>query len=118
MSLSTSCTDLLRLNEKRLFKDIRRSLSSGTKETRNVLEIRDNVLYVWNADKCCVLTLNVAAARGKLGEDLPYQVSDTLFLLYIYIYFCVVHRGRLCSPKQRKYRQPPALGLADLPRAT
>lgn len=49
------------------------SLSRGAKETRNILEIRDNVLYVWNADKCCVLTLNVAATRGKLDEDIPYQ---------------------------------------------
>ncbi|XP_018374219.1 PREDICTED: nuclear pore complex protein Nup88 [Trachymyrmex cornetzi] len=69
----SSCTDLLRLNEKGLFKDIKASLSSGAKETRNILEIRDNVLYVWNADKCCVLTLNVAATRGKIGEDVPYQ---------------------------------------------
>ncbi|KAL6267773.1 hypothetical protein P5V15_000842 [Pogonomyrmex californicus] len=71
-----SCTDLLRLNEKRLFKDIKASLSAGTKETRNVLEIRDNVLYVWNADKCCVLTFNVAAIRGKIDEDIPYQVRE------------------------------------------
>lgn len=49
------------------------SLSRSAKETRNILEIRDNVLYVWNADKCCVLTLNVAATRGKLDEDIPYQ---------------------------------------------
>ncbi|XP_018403349.1 PREDICTED: nuclear pore complex protein Nup88 [Cyphomyrmex costatus] len=69
----SSCTDLLRLNEKGLFKDIKASLSSGAKETRNILEIRDNVLYVWNADKCCVLTLNIAATRGKVGEDVPYQ---------------------------------------------
>ncbi|TGZ53002.1 Uncharacterized protein DBV15_00625 [Temnothorax longispinosus] len=72
----SSCTDLLRLNEKGLFKDIKVSLSSGAKETRNILEIRDNVLYVWNADRCCVLTLNVAATRGKLGEDIPYQVRE------------------------------------------
>ncbi|EZA58852.1 Nuclear pore complex protein Nup88 [Ooceraea biroi] len=76
----SSCTDLLLLNEKRLFKDIRASLSGGAKETRNVLEIRDNVLYVWNADKCCVLTLNVAAARGKLGEDVPYQLGLRLLV--------------------------------------
>ncbi|XP_018337042.1 PREDICTED: nuclear pore complex protein Nup88 [Trachymyrmex septentrionalis] len=69
----SSCTDLLRLNEKGLFKDIKASLSSSAKETRNILEIRDNVLYVWNADKCCVLTLNVAATRGKISEDVPYQ---------------------------------------------
>lgn len=70
----SSCTDLLRLNEKRLFTDIKASLPSGVKETRNILEIRDNVLYVWNADKCCVLTLNLAAARGEPGEDILYQV--------------------------------------------
>ncbi|XP_011695209.1 PREDICTED: nuclear pore complex protein Nup88 isoform X1 [Wasmannia auropunctata] len=69
----SSCTDLLRLNEKGLFKDVKVSLSRSAKETRNILEIRDNVLYVWNADKCCVLTLNVAATRGKLDEDIPYQ---------------------------------------------
>ncbi|XP_011873119.1 PREDICTED: nuclear pore complex protein Nup88 [Vollenhovia emeryi] len=69
----SSCTDLLRLNEKTLFRDIKASLPSGAKETRNILEIRDNAVYVWNADKCCVLTLNVAATRGKLGEDVPYQ---------------------------------------------
>lgn len=72
----SSCTDLLQLNEKSLFKDIRPSLAAtGAKETRNVLEIRDNILYVWNADKCCVQTLNVSATRGKLGENVPYQVS-------------------------------------------
>jgi len=79
----SSCTDLLRLNEKPLFKDIRASLSPGTKETRNVLEIRDNVLYVWNADRCCVLTLNIAAARGKLGEDVPHQVN-IIFHTYLH----------------------------------
>lgn len=72
----SSCTDLLRLNEKRVFVDIRESLC-GAKETRNVLEIRDNVLYVWYADKCRVLTFNIAAIRGKAGEDAPYQVSFT-----------------------------------------
>jgi hypothetical protein len=84
----SSCTDLLRLNEKPIFKDIRANLSSGTKETRNVLEIRDNVLYVWNADRCCVLTLNIAAARGKLGEDVPHQVN-------------IIFRTILCIPADR-----------------
>lgn len=79
----SSCTDLLRLNDKRLFQDIKASLSSGAKETRNVLEIRDNVLYVWDADKCCVRTLNVSAARGKLGEDVPYQVSTVSTIAYL-----------------------------------
>ena len=79
----SSCTDLLRLNEKGLFKDIKASLSSSAKETRNILEIRDNVLYVWNADKCCVLTLNVAATRGKISEDVPYQVREPAIVTHI-----------------------------------
>ncbi|XP_047367265.1 nuclear pore complex protein Nup88 [Vespa velutina] len=69
----SSCTDPLRLNDKRLFKELKRSLSGNTKETHNILEIRDDVLYVWNADKCCVQTLNVGAARGKFDEDVTYQ---------------------------------------------
>lgn len=70
-----SCTDLLLLNEKRLFKDIKVSLSGSANETRNILEIRDNVLYIWNADKCCIQTLNVVTTRGKLDKDALYQVS-------------------------------------------
>ncbi|KAL0114540.1 hypothetical protein PUN28_011677 [Cardiocondyla obscurior] len=69
----SSCTDLLHLNEKEVFKVIKAGLPSGARETRNILEIQDNVLYVWNADKCCVLTFNIAAARGKPGEEISYQ---------------------------------------------
>ncbi|KAG7196705.1 hypothetical protein KM043_016035 [Ampulex compressa] len=72
----SSCTDPLHFNEKLVFKELKETLSRKqdiTKETQNILEIRDNVLYVWNAEKCCILTLNVAATRGKLGEDVGYQ---------------------------------------------
>lgn len=78
----SSCTDLLRLNESRLFKDLKRSLPSNVKETRNILEIRDNVLFVWNAEKSRVLTFNTA--RGELDEDSPYQAS-VIFVTYYYI---------------------------------
>ena len=50
-------------------------LSGNIKDTRNILEIRDNVLYVWNANDSCVMTLNVAASREKDG-DVLYQVSQ------------------------------------------
>lgn len=69
----SSCTDPLGLNENKLFKDLKSSLPKITKETRNILEIRDDILYVWNADKCCILTLNITEVRGK-NEDVPYQV--------------------------------------------
>lgn len=82
----SSCTDPLHLNDKRLFKELKRSLSGNAKETQNILEIRDDVLYVWNADKCCVQTLNVGATRGKFDEDVTYQVCHRL----IYLLFVVV----------------------------
>ncbi|XP_024942757.1 nuclear pore complex protein Nup88 [Cephus cinctus] len=69
----SSCTDPLCLNEKKLFKVLRESLPKDLKDTRNIIEIRDDVLYAWNADKGAILTLNVAATRGKASEDVSYQ---------------------------------------------
>lgn len=68
-------TDPLCLNKHRLFLELKNSLSGNIKDTRNILEIRDNVLYVWNANDSCVMTLNVAASREKDG-DVLYQVSQ------------------------------------------
>ncbi|CAD1479267.1 unnamed protein product, partial [Heterotrigona itama] len=68
----SSHTDPLRLNEERLFLDLMDSLPKDIKDTRNILEIRDNVLYVWNAKEYCVMTLNVTATRGENG-NVPYQ---------------------------------------------
>lgn len=68
-------TDPLCLNKHRLFLELKNGLSGNIKDTRNILEIRDNVLYVWNANDSCVMTLNVAASRGKDG-DVLYQVSQ------------------------------------------
>lgn len=82
-----SCTDPLRLNENRLFQELKNNLSKHIKDTRNILEIRDNVLYVWNAKDFCVMTLNVAATRAKSGEDVPYQVSDECIINSISAYF-------------------------------
>jgi hypothetical protein len=72
----TSCTDPLGLNDKKLFKDLKNSLPKITKDTENILEIRDDILYVWNAEKCCIHTLNITEVRAK-NEDVPYQVNNT-----------------------------------------
>lgn len=68
-------TDPLCLNKHNLFLELKNGLSGNIKDTRNILEIRDNVLYVWNANDSCVMTLNVAASREKDG-DVLYQVSQ------------------------------------------
>lgn len=101
----TSCTDKYNLNEKRLFKDVKASLAcgaAGVKETRNVLEIRENVLYVChqNADECRVLTFNVAAVRDKPDEDVPYQVIQLFTIISHYVHARALSRDsfdRTCA---------------------
>ncbi|XP_034952149.1 nuclear pore complex protein Nup88 [Chelonus insularis] len=56
----TSCTDPLKLNDCKLFKELKNCLPKSEKETQNILEIRDDILYIWNAYKCCIHTLNLA----------------------------------------------------------
>lgn len=69
-----SCTDTLRLNDKKFFKVIKDSVPKDGKETQNIFEIRDDILYAWNANESCILTLNLGATRGKTGDDVIYQV--------------------------------------------
>ncbi|OXU27940.1 hypothetical protein TSAR_010337 [Trichomalopsis sarcophagae] len=90
----TSCTDPLGLNNKRLFKDLKSSLPKVTRDSRNTLEIRDDILYVWHAEKCCILTLNVTAVRGK-NEDIPYQVSDISHSDFFYARFTIKLRTNM-----------------------
>lgn len=114
-----SCTDKYNLNEKRLFKDIKASLACGAKETRNVLEIRENVLYVChqNADECRVLTFNVAAVRDKLNEDVLYQVItfNDYFALRACSCFARYSFDRMCvretAPSCHKHIVQPNLTL-------
>ncbi|XP_046589711.1 nuclear pore complex protein Nup88 [Neodiprion lecontei] len=68
-----SSTDTLRLNDTKLFKVIKETVPGDGTETLNIIEIRDNVLYVWNSNDSCILTLNVGAARGKTGDEIVYQ---------------------------------------------
>lgn len=84
-----SCTDPLHLNENNLFKHLKDGLPKSAKETRNILEIRDDVLYVWNADEFCVLTLNIAATCSKPGESIAYQVSTDRYLQSIENTLCL-----------------------------
>jgi hypothetical protein len=70
-----SATDFLHLNEHKIFKCVRETLPKDIKRTQNVLTIRDNVLYTWDFQDNCVLTLNVKAARSKDGDNVTHQVS-------------------------------------------
>lgn len=66
-------------------------MPKGAKETRNIIEIRDDILYVWNADTYSILILDIAATREKTNEDIPYQVNYC-FIIYnfvpVYVLIC------------------------------
>ncbi|XP_033329725.1 nuclear pore complex protein Nup88 [Megalopta genalis] len=66
-------TDPLRLNERLLFRELKNNLPKNIKDTQNILEIRDNVIYVWDAKEFCVMTLHLGVNHDKVTEDLGYQ---------------------------------------------
>lgn len=93
-----SCTDPLRLNDNGLFKELRGALLKSEKETRNILEIRDDICYVWNPDRCCIFTLNVGDTRDKDIHTVRYQVSS----ITNYLLNCLItYRTVLCEIKYK-----------------
>lgn len=70
-----SNTDYLRLGEHKIFKEFFSSAPKTFTETLNVLTVRDSVLYTWDFQNNCVLTLNVKAVRGREGDNVIHQVS-------------------------------------------
>lgn len=68
-----SCTDRLKLNDHELFKLLKNDMPKSDKETRNIIEIRDDILYAWNTDKCCLFVLILG---DNFNPSAPYQVSQ------------------------------------------
>lgn len=69
-------TDFLGLSDQKVLKAIRDTLPQDLNATQNVLVISDGVLFAWDFDSNCVLTLNVKSARSKEGDGgVAYQVS-------------------------------------------
>ncbi|CAG9861223.1 unnamed protein product [Phyllotreta striolata] len=68
-----SSTDYLRLNNHKIFKELRESLPKNINKTMNLVVVHDNVLFSWDFQNNCVLTLNLKAARGKQGDNVIHQ---------------------------------------------
>lgn len=68
-------TDYLRLSEHKIFKAVRDTLPANLRKTQNVLIIKDDVLFTWDFQSNCVLTLNVKTARSREGDNVAYQVG-------------------------------------------
>lgn len=69
-----SNTDYLRLSEHKIFKELYASLPKNFKKSVNLLTICDGVLFTWDNQNNCVLTLNIKAARGREGDNVIHQV--------------------------------------------
>lgn len=76
MSLSyggASSADSFGFNAMKIFEVARDCLPDDRKRTQNLVETKDDVLFVWNSKNCCVLTLNWRAASAKKDEQQKYQ---------------------------------------------
>ncbi|GJQ81308.1 putative nuclear pore complex protein [Trypoxylus dichotomus] len=66
-------TDFLCLNDHQLFKDLRETLPKNIKKTQNIMCVKDDVLYTWDLQDNCILTLNIKAARSDESEGVIHQ---------------------------------------------
>ncbi|KAL0867495.1 hypothetical protein ABMA27_008279 [Loxostege sticticalis] len=62
-----------KLANHKIFKDLKNGLSENPSgKLRNLIELRDDVLYVWSPVENCVLCLNIKYLEEH-GDDTPYQ---------------------------------------------
>lgn len=58
----------------RIFKDLKDSLKENPSgKLRNLLELKDDVLYVWNPEENSLWCLNLKQLEEH-GDETPYQV--------------------------------------------
>lgn len=72
----SSCTDVLNLNDEKLFEVVRDCLPDNLNVTQNLICIQDDILYAWNSKNCCVLTLNWKHNQIKEPNSVQYQVNQ------------------------------------------
>ncbi|XP_058060912.1 nuclear pore complex protein Nup88 [Anopheles bellator] len=66
-------TDSYGFNEMTMFQVARDCSPDDHKHTQNLVESKDDMLFVWNAKNCCVMALNWRAAASKKQEPLKHQ---------------------------------------------
>lgn len=75
----SSITDILNLNQLDMFQTLRKILERKTKGAKdvnlsNLLAYKDQILYVWNPDECCLYSLLLSTIQN---EQPSYQVRNT-----------------------------------------
>ncbi|XP_019869929.2 nuclear pore complex protein Nup88 [Aethina tumida] len=68
-----SSTDYLGLSDQKIFRDVADNFPKTLKKTVNALTIRDGVIFTWDYQNSCALSLNLKAARSRDGDNVQYQ---------------------------------------------
>lgn len=71
------CSDTFDFNNLKMFEVLRDCLPDNKNSTQNILEIKDDVLFVWNSKNCCLLSINWRSHMGKKAAVM-YQVSELI----------------------------------------
>ncbi|CAH2266268.1 jg17825 [Pararge aegeria aegeria] len=61
-----------KLARHKIFKDIKESLDDCDSKLRNLFEIKDDVLYIWNSVENCLFSVNLKRLEEN-DEETPYQ---------------------------------------------
>lgn len=68
-----------KLPNHKIFKDLKECMSENPSgKLRNLIELKDDVFYVWNTKENCLLSLNLKHLEEH-GDETPYQVNKDLF---------------------------------------
>lgn len=65
--------DTFKWNNTELFKHLHHVLPKDFSQTHNIVEVKDDMLFVWNQTEQCILSLNWRASMAG-GLKVPYQV--------------------------------------------
>ncbi|XP_025831243.1 nuclear pore complex protein Nup88 [Agrilus planipennis] len=68
-----SSTDYLNINDHKIFKNLRKTLPKSIDKVERLLTVNDDILYTWDFQDNCVLTLNIKAARSKEKDNVSHQ---------------------------------------------
>lgn len=66
-------TDTLKLNQTAMFAKIRAGLPVERQHTQNLLECKDDMLYAWDSEECCLLAVNWRLAALEGFEAIKFQ---------------------------------------------
>ncbi|CAD7087228.1 unnamed protein product [Hermetia illucens] len=69
-----ACTDTFGFNQTAMFAEIRESLPTDRTKSQNLIDSKDDMLFVWNSRECCLLALNWRMAKVKGFDVIKHQI--------------------------------------------